>query len=154
MMQQGLFTAESDDWYTPPELLASIRTFLGDNYHDPCPRRAEGEPIESGLWQSWKDLKVFCNPPYGRAISAWIRKAMTEELSELLLLVPARTDAKWFSALFTDSDAICFVRGRLRFSGSASNAPFPSAIVYRGHRPHIFAHRFGKWGHVVRLYFS
>lgn len=148
-MQKAMFTSERDDWYTPPELLADIHAFLGA-YYDPCPRRRDGEPISSGLWESWADRKVFCNPPYGRVIGSWAKKAMTEEVDELLLLVPARTDTSWFQPLY--EQPICFIRGRLRFSGAKVNAPFPSALVYRGRRPWIFAKKFRPWGPIVLNY--
>ncbi|HET9111669.1 MAG TPA: hypothetical protein VFN78_12650 [Ktedonobacterales bacterium] len=91
---------------------------------------------------------MFCNPPNGRSIGAWTRKALTEPVTEILLLVPARTEAAWFQPLFDQS--VLFIRGRLRFSGSVSNAPFPSALVYRGPRPDAFAEAFGDLGRIAR----
>lgn len=145
-MHAGMFTSASDRWFTPPDLLAEIRDFLGD-YYDPCPPREAGEPIESGLWRRWEG-RVFVNPPYGRVIGRWIVKAMTEEVDELILLVPARTDAAWFQSLF--GHTICFIRGRLRFSGSKWNAPFPCALVYRGPRFDAFTAVFSHRGSIVR----
>ncbi len=140
-------TSASDRWFTPPDLLADIHAFLGD-YYDPCPARAEGERIESGLWQSWAGQRVYVNPPYGRAIGRWVIKAMTEPVDELVLLVPARTDAAWFQSLFEHS--ICFIRGRLRFSGAHNSAPFPSALVYRGPCVTAFCDAFASRGVIVR----
>lgn len=145
-MQTALMTSASDRWFTPADLLAEIRRFLGD-YYDPCPAKCEGERIESGLWQRWPAV-VFVNPPYGRVIGRWIVKAMTEPVDELLLLVPARTDAAWFQSLY--DWPICFIRGRLRFSGAPSSAPFPSALVYRGPRHHEFYRAFSHRGPIVR----
>jgi hypothetical protein len=88
------------------------------------------------------------NPPYGRVIGSWVGKALTDPVDELVLLVPARTDARWFVPLF--EHAICFLRGRLRFSGSLSNAPFPSALVYRGPRQEAFVGAFRHRGAIVR----
>ncbi|HET8908813.1 MAG TPA: DNA N-6-adenine-methyltransferase [Ktedonobacterales bacterium] len=144
--QKALETSASDRWFTPPDLLAEIRTFLGD-YYDPCPARNAGERVESGLWQAWPSV-VFVNPPYGRVIGRWIVKAMTEPIDELLLLVPARTDTAWFQSLY--DYPICFVRGRLRFNGSTQNAPFPSALVYRGPRVEAFCRAFAHRGPIVR----
>lgn len=148
---RALFTDMSPEWYTPSDLLAEVRAFLGADYFDPCP--ASGGRLRSnGLSVSWAGERVYCNPPYGRAISAWIRKALTEPVAEVILLVPARTDTAWFQALFQHT--ICFLRGRLRFSGAVSGAPFPSALVYRGPRFQAFAAAFGHRGPVcvaVRL---
>jgi hypothetical protein len=110
--------------------------------------RREGERIESGLWARWES-PCFVNPPYGRVIGRWIVKAMTEPVDELILLVPARTDTAWFQPLFAHT--VCFVRGRLRFSGAASGAPFPPALVYRGWRVPEFVTAFKHWGPVVAL---
>lgn len=140
-------TSASDRWFTPPDLLAEIRAFLGD-YYDPCPARYEGERIDSGLWQAWAGHVVYLNPPYGRVIGRWIVKAMTEPVSELLLLVPARTDTAWFQSLY--EHPICLVRGRLRFSGARSGAPFPSALIYRGPRVEAFTRAFAHRGPIVR----
>ena len=145
MIARALTTSASDRWFTPPDLLAEIRAFLGE-YTDPCPPSLPGQPIESGLWQRWEG-RIFVNPPYGRVIGRWVVKAMTEPVDELILLVPARTDAAWFQSLFDHT--ICFVRGRLRFSGARDNAPFPSALVYRGPRPQDFAAAFAHRGSVV-----
>jgi site-specific DNA-methyltransferase (adenine-specific) len=138
--------ARSDRWFTPPELLERIAAFLGDDYLDPCPARRAGEPIASGLWTTWHG-RVYVNPPYGRAIVPWIRKAVTEPVDELLILVPARTDTAWFQPLWTFD--MCFIRGRLRFSGHRDSAPFPSALAYRGPRHVAFAAAFGNLGHIA-----
>ena len=137
----------SDRWFTPPDLLARISTFFENDYLDPCPARVAGEPIESGLWAAWRG-RVYVNPPYGRAIVAWIHKAVTEPVDELLLLVPARTDTAWFQPIW--SLDLCFIRGRLRFSGARENAPFPCVLAYRGPRHDEFDRAFRDLGHIAR----
>lgn len=146
------FTSKSDRWFTPPDLERDIRTFLGGSYFDPCPARIEGEPIESGLWQRWEG-RVFVNPPYGRVLGRWVVKAMTEQVDELVMLVPARTETKWFTPCFEHT--VCFLHGRLKFhtanrQSRPAGAPFPSALIYRGPRVAEFAVAFGKRGHIVR----
>lgn len=149
MVSQALQTSASDRWFTPPDLLADIRAFYGGgDYYDPCPARLPGERIDSGLWQSWAGQRVYCNPPYGRVIGKWVTRAVTQPVAELILLVPARTDAAWFQPLW--DYPILFLRGRLRFSGSASGAPFPSALVYRGERVPDFVRHFGHRGAIVQ----
>lgn len=144
-MQTALTTSASDRWFTPQDLLTEIRAFLG-YYYDPCPAKLAGERIDTGLWQVWRGA-VFVNPPYGRIIGRWVVKAMTDPVDELLLLVPARTDTAWFQSLY--DHPICFIRGRLRFSGSKDNAPFPSALIYRGPRPAEFRTAFRHRGPIV-----
>jgi len=70
------------------------------------------------------------NPPYGRTIGKWVKKAYEASLdgSTVVCLVPARTDTAWWHD-FCVKGEIRFIRGRLKFGGHKWNAPFPSAIV-------------------------
>lgn len=70
------------------------------------------------------------NPPYGREIGAWMRKAYDESRrgAVVVCLVPARTDTTWWHE-FAVKGRVTFVRGRLKFNGHKSGAPFPSAVV-------------------------
>ena len=78
---------------------------------------------------------VFCNPPY-RDMSKWAKKCYEESLNGTLvvMLVPARTDTRWFHDYIYHKAEIRFIKGRLRFGGSSSNAPFPSMIVIYNER--------------------
>ena len=78
---------------------------------------------------------AFCNPPYGREIGLWVKKAYEEsEKGQLVvMLLPARTDTKWFHDYILGKAEIRFVRGRLKFGDSTNSAPFPSMVViFRG----------------------
>jgi hypothetical protein len=74
------------------------------------------------------------NPPYGREIGKWMKKAYESALNgaTVVCLVPARTDTAWFHDYALHGD-IQFIRGRLKFSGHQFNAPFPNAIVIFRH---------------------
>ena len=78
---------------------------------------------------------VFCNPPYSK-IAKWVEKAYREALQDkttVVLLIPARTDTRYFHDFILHRSEIRFIRGRLKFSGHVYNAPFPSMIViFRG----------------------
>ncbi|MDE7194577.1 MAG: phage N-6-adenine-methyltransferase [Oscillospiraceae bacterium] len=94
-------------------------------------------PETDGLSQSWdRGGAVFCNPPYGREISKWVKKAYAETArtkNPIVMLLPARTDTAYFHDYIYGKAEIRFIRGRLKFSdenGTASNsAPFPSMVV-------------------------
>lgn len=93
-------------------------------------------PEIDGLRQSWGvGGAVFCNPPYGREIGKWVQKAYEEAKKgvKIVLLIPARTDTKWFHNYIYGKAEIRFLRGRLKFTdeeGNAeNNAPFPSMLV-------------------------
>ena len=75
---------------------------------------------------------MFCNPPYGRGIGKWVEKAYMESQKPntlVVMLIPARTDTKWFHEFIYGKAEVRFVKGRLKFGGSKGNAPFPSMIV-------------------------
>lgn len=75
---------------------------------------------------------VFCNPPYGREIGKWVQKAWEEHAANrntVVMLLPARTDTKWFHKYIYGKAEIRFVRGRLKFGNAGNSAPFPSMIV-------------------------
>jgi hypothetical protein len=134
-------SSKSIEWYTPPELLAEIERFMGSIDLDPARPDAS-----DGLLTTWRG-RVFLNPPFGRHISEWTHKALTDPVDELVLLVPARTDTRWFAECWPHT--LCFLRGRLKFSGVKESAPFPVVLVYRGPRPEAFQRAFSYRGHVV-----
>ena len=100
-------------------------------------------PKTNGLAQSWDcGGAVFCNPPYGREIGKWVKKAHEEAAIikyPIVMLLPARTDTSYFHDYIYGIAEIRFVRGRLKFAdedgGTLSNsAPFPSMVViYNGY---------------------
>nr|UVN04816.1 MAG: dNA N-6-adenine-methyltransferase [Bacteriophage sp.] len=77
---------------------------------------------------------VFCNPPYGRAIADWVRKCSMEasrENTTVVMLIPARTDTRWFHDYILNRAEIHFIKGRLRFETDGipgGPAPSPSMI--------------------------
>lgn len=76
--------------------------------------------------------RCWCNPPYGRQIGKWVEKAVKEVkrgVPLVVMLLPARTDTKWFHDYCLPYGKIEFLRGRLKFGGCENPAPFPSMIV-------------------------
>lgn len=76
--------------------------------------------------------RCWMNPPYGRKIGLWVKKAfLTAHYGEALVvaLLPARTDTRWFHDYIYGKAEIRFMKGRLKFGGSPHNAPFPNMVV-------------------------
>ena len=77
--------------------------------------------------------RVWCNPPYGREIAKWVQKGFESvqagAASVCVMLLPARTDTKWFHSYVYNKAEIRFVKGRLKFGNSKNSAPFPSMVV-------------------------
>lgn len=73
---------------------------------------------------------VFCNPPYGRELPKWVKKCYDESRhADVVMLIPARTDTRWFHDYIYGKADIRFVKGRLKFNDGKQPAPFPSMIV-------------------------
>ena len=82
------------------------------------------------------------NPPFGREISKWVRKCCLEGQkpnTTVVVLMPARTDTKYFHFYILGIAEIRFIKGRLKFMDldfegdekdrKISPAPFPSMLV-------------------------
>lgn len=151
------YSSDTDEWYTPPEIVAKVVECLGTIDLDPCspaeptiPAKRFYTKADDGLARDWKGT-VYMNPPYGREIGQWAEKLVSEykvgRTKEALALVPSRTDTEWFR-LFANY-AFCFVAGRLRFSRATNSAPFPSALIYLGKNIDNFHVTFADTGEVL-----
>ena len=130
------FSSEKMDWATPDELFDRLnRVYLFDldvaaNITNARCERYFDE-VTDGLAQSWLNGRVWCNPPYGRALGKWVEKANQEaaDATLIVMLVPARTDTKWWHDAIRHA-RVEFLKGRLKFKGANASAPFPSALLY------------------------
>jgi phage N-6-adenine-methyltransferase len=141
MITTGLMSSLTDQWSTPQALFDELNNEFGftldacasdwnhkvANYYDKA---------QDALAQSWTGV-VWMNPPYGRTIKAWMKKAYEswQGGATVVCLVPARTDTAWWHD-YASKGEVRFIRGRIKFvdhTGNGTNsAPFPSAIiVYR-----------------------
>lgn len=136
-MNEVIYKSTSCEWSTPPEFFEKINA----HYHfdlDVCatPENAKCPKYfteqDNALVQDW-DGVCWMNPPYGKTIRLWMKKAYEESLkgATVVCLVPARTDTYWWHE-YAIKGKVFFVRGRLKFGGSENNAPFPSAVVVFG----------------------
>lgn len=153
--QKVMFSSKSKEWSTPQDFFDKLNWRFGPFNLDPCATVYNTKCTnfyslqENGLEQDWSGHKVFVNPPYGRDIKDWIRKGYEESLKPntlVVMLIPARTDTKYWSDYVMKAREIHFVKGRLKFGDSNNPAPFPSAVVVfnndwnyvYGHFPQIF----------------
>lgn len=153
--------AGKDDWCTPAVVLDRVRK-VDPIGLDPCTSRDNptgastyytGDPWD-GLAESWNlgDNPyglVYVNPPYSTC-AAWVDKAIAESaFVSVILLVAARPDTKWWRRAWDAADAVAFWRGRLRFVGAPSCAPFPSALFALNLSQRRFKAAFGDVAEVV-----
>lgn len=137
MINNGLFTSNTSEWATPQAFFDELNKEFKFTL-DPCatPENAKCKSYFTkevdGLKQSWQGETVFCNPPYGRDISKWVKKAHDEVAiggAIVVMLLPTRTDTAYFHDYIYGKHEIRFVRGRLHFNESKCAAPFPSMVV-------------------------
>lgn len=130
----AMMSSKTDMWETPKWLFDQ----LNDIYRftlDVCavPENAKCErfftPEQDGLAQEWTGT-CWMNPPYGREIGKWVKKAYesAQKGATVVCLLPARTDTSWWHDYCMKGE-ITFLRGRLKFGQAKNSAPFPSAIV-------------------------
>lgn len=137
--QGVMFSSKSDEWATPKDLFNKLNAVYNFTL-DPC-ATAENRKCwkyfdenDDGLTQDWSNEVVFVNPPYSN-VAGWVAKCYNESLNNkaiCVLLIPARTDTKWFHKYCLNADLIQFVKGRVKFDNGAAklnSAPFPSMIV-------------------------
>lgn len=131
------FSSKSNEWTTPQHLFDELNQEFNFTL-DPCATEENAKcskhfTIEDdGLSKDWSNDVVFMNPPYGREIKKWIKKAYEESLNgaTVVCLIPARTDTMyWHDFIFDKADDIRFLKGRLKFGNGKNSASFPSAIV-------------------------
>ncbi len=130
------FSSATDDWATPQEFFDELDAEF-DFTLDVCASDSNAKcglyftRDDDGLSQTWDTHRCWMNPPYGREIKGWMRKAYGSSLEGALVvcLVPARTDTAWWHDYAAKATEIRFVRGRLRFGSAKHSAPFPSAVV-------------------------
>ncbi len=134
-MNAGLFfSSKTDCWATPPDFFAELDAEFAFDL-DVCALPANAKcgryftPEIDGLAQTWRGV-CWMNPPYGREMGKWVRKAYesAQAGATVVCLLPARTDtALWHD--YCVKGEIRFLRGRLKFGGHQNAAPFPSAVV-------------------------
>lgn len=137
-INDGLMSSLTDEWGTPQALFDELNAkynFTLDACADATNHKVDNyyDKEMDGLSQKWEGT-VWMNPPYGRDIKHWMKKAYESSLegATVVCLVPSRTDTAWWHDYSMKGD-ITFFRGRLKFVGQAgqklSSAPFPSALV-------------------------
>ena len=137
MLNEGLFSSKTDNWTTPQNFYEE----LNNEFHFTLDPAADDKnhkckiyftEKDNGLLQNWGGNIVFCNPPYGKVIGEWVKKAHEEAQkpnTTVVMLLPARTDTKYFHEYIYKRHEIRFIRGRLKFGDSKNAAPFPSMVV-------------------------
>jgi hypothetical protein len=141
-----------------------------------APRFLTQSETSCGLRDPWPELGpdelAFVNPPYGKHLRGeidpdylirerdevvgvgrgWAERIASCTASNIIALVPARTDTQWFRRLYSECDALClwssshfgarinFVHANLGYPAKGST--FPSAVFFRQNVGHHMVARF------------
>lgn len=110
-MNDALLSSKKMDYCTPQDFFDK----LNEEFHFVLDAAATEKsakcnrfytPKTDGLKMPWsvESGSVFCNPPYGRMIGLWVRKAYEESRSgtKIVLLIPARTDTSYSTIMCTE----------------------------------------------------
>lgn len=154
LVRKAMTSSANEHWNTPLEILDPLEYGWGRVLLDPCSNptsivnavhTCSGPDIDRcGLAEEWHKYPglVFINPPYGRKILPWVKKAAEEAFlaqqlqtgTEIVLLGPSRTDTSWFQDhVWNTADEVLLWKGRLTFLGAPNPAVFPSFLAYWGH---------------------
>ena len=133
------FDSLSIEWATPQDFYDKLDQEFGFEL-DVCSTIENAKcskfytKAEDGLKQEWAGV-CWCNPPYGREIKHWMKKAYESSLkgATVVCLIPARTDTQWWHDYVIHAKEIRYVKGRLKFGGATNSAPFASIVaVFQG----------------------
>ena len=119
------FSSMRLDWRTPKAFYDELHKEFNFDF-DPCPPNPEFDGLEC----AW-GRRNFMNPPYGREIGKWIKRAFIVAQGGALVvaLIPSRTDSQWWHEYVMKANEIRFIKGRLKFDEHKNSAPFPSAVI-------------------------
>ncbi|MBP3521980.1 MAG: phage N-6-adenine-methyltransferase [Clostridia bacterium] len=140
-MNKALFSSNRMDWETPDDLFERVNkefrfTLDAASSHENAKCKRHYTEKEDGLSKNWGGETVWVNPPYGKELPKWIQKCAQEgrkQNTTVVMLIPARTDTKAFHEHIYGRAEIRFIKGRLKFKGAKTGAPFPSMlVVFRG----------------------
>jgi len=168
----NVYSADSNEWYTPPEFVKAAQKVLGQIEIDPASCEMANQVVQAnriytkdddGLVQPWTCKTMWLNPPYGRVgtdrqkgqTELWVQRLISEyesgNVEEAILLVNAYLYKQWFAPLW--AYPIAFPTGRLSFwsaQGKSGRSPHSSAIVYFGSNVQRFVDVFSAFGPVTK----
>lgn len=155
MNRKLMFSNINNAWCTPQDFFNKLNAEFQFTL-DPCATARSAKckkfftAVDDGLIQDWGGHQCFVNPPYGRQIGKWVKKCYDESKKSdtvVVLLIPARTDTRYFHDWILGKAEIRFIKGRLTFWDmdgekflksdfkGMTPAPFPSmVIIFRGER--------------------
>lgn len=158
----------NNEWFTPPEYVAAVREVMGAIDLDPASCDMANATVgaatfftstDDGLIHPWHG-RVYLNPPYatdliGKFTAKLVEHVEDQTVPEAVVLVNNATETTWFQDMAGRADAICFPRGRVKFTrpgDGQKGAPLQGqAVVYFGSEIERFCEVFAPFGVVAKL---
>lgn len=137
--QEQLFSSNNDEWTTPKWLFDYLNhvnhydtDLAADDNNHLCDRYFTAE--NSALTQDWiHSNSCFVNPPF--SLNKEFVNKIVEQLNKfptllITVLIPSRTDTRYFHNLIPYCEKITFIKGRLKFGNAKNGAPFPTCLLF------------------------
>ena len=129
----------NNEWYTPKEFIEAARESMGGIDLDPASSDIANKTVKAdnyftketnGLDHYWFG-RIWMNPPYAQPLIGQFADKLKQEVesggvTSFCVLVNNATETKWFKAIASVADYVCFTSGRVKFlnpQGEASGAP-------------------------------
>ena len=134
-IKQSLFHAKSGEYETPDEIFNP----LNEEFHFTLDVAANFQnakcscfftKLDNGLIQDWGQNTCWMNPPFGRQMKLWVKKAYESSLmgATVVCLLPVRSNTNWWHDYVIKGN-IRFIRGRVIFKGQEKGLWFPLSII-------------------------
>ena len=154
------------EWYTPKKFIEAARRTMGSIDLDPASSEIANSVIQAktyytkennGLEHTWRG-NIWMNPPYNNSLVTDFTEKLIEELhniNQACVLVNNATETRWFQNILRLSDAVCFVKGRIKFldeNGEASGSSLQGqAILFFGWNVNAFYDNFNEFGTIMKV---
>lgn len=153
------------EWYTPIEYIQAARAVMGGIDCDPASSDKANEVVGAGRYftikddgrqQAWGE-RVWMNPPYSQPLVSdfcmgLVEKYRCGEVKQACVLINNATETSFFQILLGVASAVCFVKGRIRFTDPQGKPGAPlqgQVVLYLGARIDTFASAFSQFGGIL-----
>lgn len=121
---QSLFDKLNEEFFFEFDLAADVTNAKCEKFYD--------ESVDA-LTQEWEGV-CWLNPPYGskkHKLVDWIKKAYCGD-AVVVMLIPARTNTRWWKDYCMNAKEVRFICGRPKFGDATHGLPQPLALVIFG----------------------
>ena len=149
------------EWYTPKKFIDAARNVMGSIDLDPASSEIANKVIQatkiyteqdSGLVHPWSG-NIWMNPPYNNSLVGEFTRKLVDELeyiNQACVLVNNATETRWFDYISGKCDAMCMVKGRIKFldeNGEATGSSLQGQVImYFGKNTQEFRKEFLQFG--------